>query len=101
MSIFNPFVLEQDLTRGARPNDISALMKVEVLSLKTPFEDHQPATEGSSLRRSHRFQCDSCLRQFQILEVSLANGADDGRCRDDMAIGTDRLICQLLLLRDI
>src|SRR4030043_121500 len=101
MSIFNPFILELDLTWGGRPNIISPLMKVEVLSLKTSFKDHQPAAERSSLRRSQRFQLDSCLRQFQILEVSLTNRADEGRCGDDMPIGTDCLICQLLLLRDI
>src|SRR5512139_1320449 len=100
MSILYSFLLEKDLAWRGRPNNISPLMKVEILSLKTSFKDHQPAAEGPSLRRRRRFQFDSCLRKFQILEVSPANGADEGRCRNDMAIGTDCLICQLLLLRD-
>jgi hypothetical protein len=52
-------------------------MKMEVLSLKTSFEDYQPATERCSLRRSQRFQCDFCLRQLQILEVSMTDRANE------------------------
>jgi len=78
MSIFNAFVLELDLALGRGPDDISPFVEVEVFSLEASFEDRQPAAERPFPRRSHRFQFDFCLTQFQILEVSLANRAEEG-----------------------